>query len=47
VRSQVRALVEDEGYRRRAGLLQAEIKRMPSPAEVVPVLEILARSVGR
>jgi hypothetical protein len=40
-------LVDDEGYRHQARRLEAEIKRMPSPAEVVPVLEILARSVGR
>lgn len=43
VRSQVRALVDDDGFRRQAGLLEAEIKRMPSPTEVVPLLEGLAR----
>ena len=39
----VRALVEDGAYRSRVGQLRTEIEEMPAPAEVVPVLEHLAR----
>ena len=39
----VRALLEEGEYRRRARQLQAEIEGMPAPAQVVPVLERLAR----
>ncbi|MEV7525740.1 nucleotide disphospho-sugar-binding domain-containing protein [Streptomyces sp. NPDC091371] len=39
-----RDLLEQPGYRKRAGDLAAEIAQMPSPAALVPVLEQLARS---
>ena len=43
VRDGVRALFDEPGYRNRAKQLAAEIERMPSPEEVVPVLEGLAQ----
>lgn len=39
----VRALVEDGAYRSRVGQLRTEIEQMPAPAEIVAVLEHLAR----
>jgi UDP:flavonoid glycosyltransferase YjiC (YdhE family) len=39
----VRALVDDGKYRRQAGQLAVEIERMPSPGDIVPLLEHLAR----
>ena len=39
----VRALVENGAYRSRVGELQTQIEQMPAPAEIIPVLERLAR----
>ncbi|MFI6358592.1 glycosyltransferase [Streptomyces sp. NPDC050743] len=39
-----RELLEKPGFRQRAGELAAEITRMPVPAQLVPVLEQLARN---
>lgn len=39
-----RELLEKPDYRQRAGELAAEIARMPAPAQLVPVLEQLARN---
>jgi MGT family glycosyltransferase len=43
VRRCVRELFDDPGYRQKAGKLQAEIARMPGPADVVNRLEALVR----
>lgn len=43
VRRSVRELIDDPGYRHKAGKLRAEIARMPEPADVVERLEALAR----
>jgi hypothetical protein len=42
VRGGVRALLEEPGFRRRAGALAAEIRRMPAPADLVATLVSLA-----
>ncbi|HEX2048491.1 MAG TPA: glycosyltransferase [Acidimicrobiales bacterium] len=43
VRHAVHALLDDPAFRERAGDVQDEIARMPSPADVVPLLEELAQ----
>jgi UDP:flavonoid glycosyltransferase YjiC (YdhE family) len=43
VRSEVRLLLDDPGYRERAQHLAREIEAMPGPADGVPLLEQLAR----
>jgi UDP:flavonoid glycosyltransferase YjiC (YdhE family) len=42
IREAVRALREEERYGARAGEIRAEIEQMPSPEQVVPLLERLA-----
>ena len=46
VRTAVRMVLEDPAYRRRAGEVAEEIRRMPAPAEVVRLLEALAGQNG-
>lgn len=46
VRTAVRALFEEPGYRQRAQDVAAEIERMPAPEAVVPLLEALAAQNG-
>ena len=43
VRQQVRVLLEDPEYRRRAGWIQHEIEQMPAPESTVALVEQLAR----
>lgn len=42
----VESLLDDDGYRVNAARLAAEIESMPSPAEVVPLVEQLAETGG-
>jgi len=44
VRSGVRAVLEDDGYRRRASLLAGEIAGMPSPEQVAAGLSASRRT---
>lgn len=43
IRSRVRELFDDPGYRQKAGKLRTEIARMPGPADVVKQLDALVR----
>jgi MGT family glycosyltransferase len=47
VRSSLNALLGDDGYRRAAARLQAEIERMPSPEEWIGPLHSLTEAVAR